>query len=206
MAAIVIQVVNDKIIPLRSYAIPDCSTRTMAQTIRADYPRRRLNAIIDMSGTQLNRDTTSPFGVTDRTILEEYGFTIVNNRKSNPLISDTDNSSNAFIAAGRLIVDPTDTKLLEALSTYHYEDGSRKRLVKYAEAKFMHIDGLGDCLRYGIHHLFPATGERGGDYRGGRPTKNTPGLEYAPKSPLFPGGPTMQELLSGGEEYDYRSY
>jgi pyruvate/2-oxoacid:ferredoxin oxidoreductase alpha subunit len=25
----------------------------------------------------------------------------------------------------------------------------------------MHIDGLGDCLRYGIHHLFPMMHDQG---------------------------------------------
>jgi hypothetical protein len=31
------------------------------------------------------------------------------------------------------------------LETYHFEDGTRKSLVKYREARYMHIDGLGDA-------------------------------------------------------------
>jgi len=115
---------------------------------------------MDRSGSQLNRDTTSAFGTTDQTILEKFGFRIMNTAKSNPLISDTDNSSNAFIAQGRLIINDQETKLLDALETYHYEDGTRKQLVKYSDAKYAHIDGLGDCIRYGIHHLFPMTHEQ----------------------------------------------
>lgn len=192
---------------LKSYAIPDCSTEGIAEAIRIDFPRRNLYSIIDMSGTQINRDTTSPFGITDRIILEKYGFTIINSRKSNPLVSDTDNSVNSFINQNRLYVKSDDKYLLEALQTYHYEDGSRKRLVKYTEQKYAHIDGLGDALRYGIHHLFPITHTQsfseyvGMDQRYQR--VNMPGLKYMPESPLYPGGPTMEEIINGEPIEDY---
>jgi hypothetical protein len=208
MCAVVAQVIdegkpNGRIEVLKSYAIPDCSTEGIAEAIRIDFPKRRINSIIDMSGTQVNRDTTSPFGITDRIILEKYGFTIVNTRKSNPLIVDTDNTSNAFISRGGLVIPSNDQLLLEALATYHYEDGSRKRLVKYTEQKYAHIDGLGDCIRYGIHHLFPITHTQilgikeyvGMDQRYAR--QNMPGIEHMPESPLYPGGPTWEEIISG---------
>jgi len=208
MCAVVAQVsksgeLDGKIEILKSYAIPDCSTEDLAQAIRQDFPRRRINSIIDMSGTQVNRDTTSPFGTTDRIILEKYGFTIVNNRKSNPLIVDTDNTSNAFISRNGLVIPTNESLLIEALQTYHYEDGSRKKLVKYTEQKYAHIDGLGDCIRYGIHYLFPITHTHkynikeyvGMDQRIQR--QNQPGLEYMPESPLYPGGPTMEEIING---------
>lgn len=161
MTAVVAQVIGDirsasgKLEILKTYAIPDCGTESMAQRIRADFPQRTINCIMDRSGSHLNRDTTSAFGTTDQTILEKYGFRIINTAKGNPLISDTDNSSNAFISQGRLIIPQTETKLLDALETYHYEDANRKQLVKYSDAKYAHIDGLGDCIRYGIHYLFP---------------------------------------------------
>jgi hypothetical protein len=212
MCAIVAQVNQDKLEVLKSYAIPDCSTEGIAEAIRIDFPKRRINSIIDMSGTQVNRDTTSPFGITDRIILEKYGFTIVNSRKSNPLIVDTDNTSNAFIARGGLVVPSNDQLLLEALTTYHYEDGSRKRLVKYTEQKYAHIDGLGDALRYGIHHLFPITHDQpsipeyvGMDQRIAR--QNIPGREFMPESPLYPGGPTWEEIINGTEtNEDYATW
>ena len=188
---------------LKSYAIPDCGTEGIASAIRDDFPRRRINSIIDMSGTQTNRDTTSPFGVTDRTIIEKYGFTIINSRKSNPLITDTDNSVNAFIQRGGLRVKPDDKYLLEALQTYHFEDATRKRLVKYTEQKYAHIDGLGDALRYGIHHLFPIAHDSlpYAEYIG-MDTKlmnlARPGLQHMPDSPLYPGGPSWGQIL--GEE------
>ena len=215
MAAVVAQVTkagesDGKIEILKSYAIPDCSTEGIAEAIRTDFPRRRINSIIDMSGTQVNRDTTSPFGVTDRIILEKYGFTIVNNRKSNPLIADTDNTSNAFINRGGLVIKPDDQLLLEAMQTYHYEDGTRKKLVKYTEQKYAHIDGLGDCIRYGIHYLFPITHHSlgikeyvGTDQRYAR--QNQPGVNYMPESPLYPGGPTWDEIMNG-EEVDYMTW
>jgi len=201
MCAVVAQVGKEKLEVLKSYAIPDCSTEGIADAIRQDFPKRRLYSIIDMSGTQVNRDTTSPFGVTDRIILEKYGFTIINTRKSNPLISDTDNTVNAFINNNGLVVKNTDKLLLEALSTYHFEDGSRKRLVKYTEQKYAHIDGLGDALRYGIHHLFPITHEQtfaeyvGMDQRYAR--MNDPANKFMPDSPLYPGGPSWQEIIEG---------
>jgi hypothetical protein len=202
MCAVVAQIGKDSMEILKSYAIPDCSTEGIADAIRRDFPKRRIFSIIDMSGTQVNRDTTSPFGVTDRIILEKYGFTIVNSRKSNPLVSDTDNTTNAFIQRGGLKVRPDDKFLLEALQTYHFEDGSRKRLIKYTEQKYAHIDGLGDCLRYGIHHLFPITHDTldikeyvGMDQRYAR--QNIPGREYMPESPLYPGGPTWEEIIDG---------
>jgi hypothetical protein len=196
---------------LKSYAIPDCGTEGLAQAIRQDFPRRRINAVIDMSGTQANRDTTSPFGITDRVLLEKYGFTIVNSRKSNPLITDTDNTSNGFINRGGLIVDPNDKKLLEALQTYHFEDGTRKKLVKYTEQKYAHIDGLGDSIRYGIHHLFPIHHHTIGiseyvnsDQRLSR--ANNPGADYMPHSPLYPGGPTWEEILKGEQDEDFMTW
>ena len=212
MTAVVVQVINPykpdgKMEVLKSYAINDCSTEGIAQAIRNDFPRRRINSIIDMSGTQVNRDTTSPFGVTDRIILEKYGFTIINNKNSNPLIADTDNTSNSFINRGGLVVSPDDKLLLEALGTYHFEDGSRKKLVKYTEQAYAHIDGLGDCIRYGIHHLFPIMHENTGpDYitSDSRSTKR-PGHEHLPYSPLYPGGPSWEELmnenLNGSDDY-----
>jgi hypothetical protein len=217
MCAVVAQVTkqgdpNGKIEILKSYALPDCSTEGIASAIREDFPRRRINSIIDMSGTQMNRDTTSPFGVTDKIILEKYGFTIVNTRKSNPLVTDTDNTSNAFINRGGLIVKPDDKFLLEALGTYHFEDASRKRLVKYTEQKYAHIDGLGDCIRYGIHYLFPITHDSLGiaEYVGMDQrfaSRNRPGTQHMPHSPLYPGGPTWEEIISGDElEKDHMSW
>jgi len=212
MCAIVAQVGKDKLEVLKSYAISDCSTEGIADAIRQDFPKRRINSIIDMSGTQVNRDTTSPFGVTDRIILEKYGFTIVNNRKSNPLISDTDNTVNAFINRDGLRVKTNDKMLLEALTTYHFEDGSRKRLVKYTEQKYAHIDGLGDCLRYGIHHLFPIVHDDLGlkEYVGMDPRYQAltrPGLKHMPDSPLYPGGPTWEEIMNGNEiNEDFMKY
>lgn len=161
MTAIVAQVIGapgtstGKIEVLKSYAIESCSTEQLAIKIQSDYPNRSIHAVMDMSGAQTNRDTTSAFGVTDKTILEKHGFKIINTRKGNPLISDTDNSANAFINQGRLSVPYSEKQLIESLETYHFEDASRKALVKYKESNLMHIDGLGDCLRYGIHHLFP---------------------------------------------------
>ena len=213
MCATVAQVVkpgtNDgRIEILKSYAIPDCSTEGIADAIRQDFPKRRIHSIIDMSGTQVNRDTTSPFGVTDRIILEKYGFTIVNTRKVNPLVTDTDNTANAFINRGGLVVQPDDKMLLEALQTYHFEDGSRKRLVKYTEQRYAHIDGLGDCIRYGIHHLFPIQHDSLpiNEFVGMDPrisSRNTPGLNHMPDSPLYPGGPSWEEIMNGDTVEDH---
>lgn len=206
MCAIVAQVrkpgdINGKMEILKSYAIPDCSTEGIALAIRKDFPNRRLFSIIDMSGTQVNRDTTSPFGITDRIILEKYGFTIINSSKINPLISDTDNTCNSFINNNCLVVKRDDKYLLEALSTYHFEDGTRKKLVKYTEQRYAHIDGLGDCLRYGIHHLFPITHEQKfPEFIGMDPryvVASMPGIQHMPYSPLYPGGPSWEEILSG---------
>jgi hypothetical protein len=213
MTAVVAQVINPgkmdgKIEVLKSYAINDCSTEGIAQAIRNDFPRRRINSIIDMSGTQVNRDTTSPFGITDRIILEKYGFTIVNNRNSNPLIADTDNTSNSFINRGGLVVCKDDRDLLDALGTYHFEDGSRKKLVKYTEQAYAHIDGLGDCIRYGIHHYFPIHHDNTNmpEYVSSDPRlSKRAGSEHLPYSPLYPGGPTWEQILNqeetGNEDY-----
>lgn len=193
---------------LKSYAIDNCGTEQMAQTIRQDFPRRRIYSIIDMSGSHVNRDTTSAFGITDRNILERYGFQIINSNKANPLIGDTDNICNAFIHQNRLTVDSKETRLIDALKSYHFEDGSRKKLVKYTD-KYAYIDGLGDCMRYGITLLFPPQYETipGGEYVGMDPkyAKITdPANKYAPESPLYPGGPSWEEILNGEQEQDYQ--
>jgi hypothetical protein len=216
MCAIVAQVTrageNDgKIEIIKSYAISDCSTEGIAEAIRRDFPKRRLYSVIDVSGAQVNRDTTSPFGITDRIILEKYGFQIISTRKANPLITDTDNTVNAFINRGGLFVHKDDKYLLDALQTYHFEDATRKRLVKYTEQKYAHIDGLGDALRYGIHHLFPITYGRsfpeyvGMDQRFAR--ANDPANKYLPDSPLYPGGPSWEEIINGDDSgVDYQVY
>ena len=188
---------------LRAYAIDNCGTEQMAQTIRQDWPKRRIYSIIDMSGTQVNRDTTSPFGVTDRIILEKYGFQIINANKVNPLIADTDNICNAFIQGGRMSINATEVKLIDALKSYHFESGERKKLVKYTD-KFAFIDGLGDCMRYGISLLFPMHLDDRGikEYIGMDPRLvPRPGAEYMPESPLFAGGPTWDEILSGEDNH-----
>lgn len=196
---------------IKAYAIDNCGTEQMAQAIRNDFPRRNIFSIIDMSGTQLNRDTTSPFGVTDRVILEKLGFQIMNSNRANPLISDTDNICNAFINQGRLSVDAGATKLVDALKSYHFEDGTRKKLVKYND-KFAYIDGLGDCMRYGISLLFPLQHDSLGikEYMGmdqRLAAANRPGLAHLPESPLYPGGPTMEDILTGesGDE-DFQTW
>jgi hypothetical protein len=202
---------DGKIDVLKAYAIDNCGTEQLAQAIRADFPRRRIYSIIDMSGTQLNRDTTSPFGITDRIILEKYGFQIINSNKVNPLISDTDNICNAFINQGRLRINTSATKLTEALKTYHFEDGTRKKLVKYTD-KYAYIDGLGDCMRYGISLLFPIQHEDMGlkEYVGMDPKyakAMTPGQKYMPESPLYPGGPSWEEIMNGEEvDEDYAKW
>ncbi len=205
MNAIVCQVKNrgttyGTIEVIKEYSIKNCGTEQMAKAIREDFNHRNILAVIDMSGSQLNRDTTSAFGVTDKTILEKYGFTIVNNKRSNPLIADTDNSSNAFIARGGLIVPETETKLLEALDSYHYEDSARKKLVKSMESDFAHLDGLGDAMRYLIHHLFPITHNDTPvpDYQTvlNVGTK-VPGHQYRKQGIYGYGTPTMEELLGG---------
>ena len=190
---------------LKSYAIKDCGTEQLAQQIREDYPRRRIYSVIDMTGAQTNRDTTSTFGVTDRIILEKYGFTIINSKRVNPLISDTDNSSNAFINRGGLTVSPYDVQLIEALQSYHFTDGTRKKLMKYSDQKYSHIDGLGDSLRYGIHHLFPIQHDSwaGAEYLGSdarMQAYNRPGVEHEPYSPLYRGGPTWEEIMGKRDE------
>lgn len=196
---------------IKCYTIDNCGTEQLAQAIRKDFPKRRIYSIIDMSGTQLNRDTTSPFGVTDRILLEKYGFQIINSNKANPLISDTDNICNAFINQGRLKINSSETKLINAMKSYHFEDGARKKLVKYTD-QFAYIDGLGDCMRYGVSLLFPIVHDSFGlpEYVGMDPRyaqMNKPGLEHMPESPLYPGGPTMEEIISGNDEdTDYVSW
>jgi hypothetical protein len=208
MCAVVAQVIDGdirspkgKLEILKSYSIPDCGTDGIAQRIRADFSNRTLQAIMDRSGSHLNRDTTSAFGTTDQTILEKYGFRIINTAKSNPLISDTDNSANAFIQQGRLIIPQEETLLLDAMETYHYEDGSRKQLVKYNDAKYAHIDGLGDCIRYGIHYLFPMTHDTSGmpEYIDGTAGQYfEPGSDYMRDTNIISsvnGVPTVEALI-----------
>jgi hypothetical protein len=212
MCAIVAQVtdpgsIDGKIEVLDVYAIPNCNTDGIASAIRRDYNKRNIYSVIDATGSHNNRSTTSVFGVTDRTVLEKYGFRIINTQKSNPLIVDTDNSSNAFIARRGLVIKSAQKLLLEALDNYHYEDASRIKLVKYDEQNFAHIDALSDALRYGIHHLFGIKHHTSApDYITDRPTRS-PGSEYLKPSPLYAGGPSWEQLLSnGGDNEDYTSW
>jgi hypothetical protein len=185
---------------LSVYAIPNCSTEGIAQAIRRDYPQRNIYSVIDASGAHNNRSTTSQFGITDRTILEQYGFTVITNNKANPRVKDTDNSSNAFIARGGLKVMASESLLLEALDNFHYEDASRIKLVKYDEQQFAHMDALGDGLRYGIHHLFGVkhTGLNVPDYQTmDQRFRSIPGANYRKQGIMGAGTPTIEEILAG---------
>lgn len=213
MCAIVARVtnpgtLNGTIEVIKTYAIHNCSTEDMAKAIRLDFPQRNIYSIIDASGAHNNRSTTSQFGVTDRTILEKYGFTIITNSKSNPLVKDTDNSSNAFIARGGLKVMSSEHKLLEALDNYHYEDASRIKLVKYVEPQFSHIDAHGDALRYGINHLFPISHNETPvpDYQTTITYGNNtvPGAKYRKQGIYGYGTPTIEELLN--DNYENNAY
>lgn len=214
MNAIVAQVVGEpysqsgKLEILNTYSVKNCGSEMIAKIIREDYPMREIKAIIDMSGSDVNRDTSSPFGVTDRTNLEKYGFVIQNTKRGMPRIGDTDNSSNAFINQRRLIVPMHLEKLISAIETFHYEDGTRKALVKYKDIDSKHIDGLGDCLRYGIHHLFPM--RHGEDVTQPRSFSDDetyyeePGSQYfvKPASKTKNGMPTVKSLLNKYNEDD----
>ena len=82
--------------------------------------------------------------------------------------------------------------------------------MKYTESRYAHIDGLGDCIRYGIHYLFPIQHDNnigipeyvGMDQRLAR--QNRPGLNHMPDSPLYPGGPTWEEIMNGEQVEDYQ--
>jgi hypothetical protein len=214
MCAIVAQVKNPyqddgTIEILKTYAIPNCSTQEMAIQIRKDFPVRNISAIIDATGAHNNRSTTSTFGVTDRTILEQFGFNVITQNRANPPIRDTDNSSNAFIAQGRLLVGTSQTTLLEALDNFHYEDASRKNLVKYKEQQFAHIDALGDALRYGIHHLFPLRHRQqiSPEYITNDNTRYLPpGFQYRKLGILGYGTPTIEELIEQEEDDNHQSW
>jgi len=215
MCGIIAQVIGEigsstgRIEILKTYAIPNCGTDGIAQQVRADFPTRTVYAIIDRSGSHVNRDTTSVFGITDQTILESYGFRMMNTARGNPLIADTDNSANAFINQGRLAIWSGDTLMLDAMDTFHYEDASRKSLVKYKDAKYMHIDGLGDALRYGIHYLFKLAHDHAGgaEYLDGMERYDLePGFEYltegnTPKT--RDGVPTIDYLVKTRFEDTY---
>ena len=166
-------------------------------------------AVIDATGSHNNRSTTTAFGTTDRTLLEKYGFQIINNTKANPLVKDTDNSANSFIAKKNLIVRPDDKNMLLALDNYHYETADRIKLVKYSDPQMSIIDSLGDALRYGIYHLFPLRHDQPGtpDYVTIDNKFIRPGSEYLRPSPLFPGGPALEDIIKGDiEETDYAEW
>ena len=78
-------------------------------------------------------------------------------------------------------------------------------MTKYTDSKYAHIDGLGDSLRYGIHHLFPIQHDSwaGAEYLGNdarMQAYNRPGIEHEPYSPLYPGGPTWEEIMGKRDE------
>ena len=215
MSAIVVQAqdpytTSGHIEVLKVYAIPNCSTQQIAETIRTDFPHRTIYSIIDASGAHNNRSTTSQFGVTDRTILEQWGFTVITENRANPLIKDTDNSSNAFIAAGKLLLTREHQLLIEALENFHYEDAGRRNLVKYKEQQFAHIDALGDALRYGIHHLFPLrhiTRNQSEYVSSSTNQSHHPGARFLKRGAAGWGTPTWEEIFKGiNEHHDSVSY
>jgi hypothetical protein len=74
------------------------------------------------------------------------------------------------------------------------------------ESDYAHIDGLGDAVRYLLHHLFPINHNdlvsvpnyQTMDSR----LSSIPGAQYRKQGVFGPGTPTFEELLSGSEMED----
>jgi len=130
--------------------IENSNTTEMTAEIRRRYPGHKIRVYPDPAGRA--RKTSAAGGVTDFTILEQAGFTVIAPRK-HPAVADRINEVQAMLknANGdmRLFVHPRCKETIKALDGMTYKKGTSQ------PDKTLGLDHITDALGYLVHSEFP---------------------------------------------------
>lgn len=130
--------------------IENSNTTEMSKEIRKRYPKHKIRVYPDPAGRA--RKTSAAGGVTDFSILEQEGFTVIAPRK-HPAVADRINEVQALLrnANGdlRLFVHPKCSEMIKCLDGQTYKKGTSQ------PDKTLGLDHLPDALGYLVHSEFP---------------------------------------------------
>ena len=153
MASVIFSVRGDQMHLLSEYTNSK-NTDELCRKIKKDFPNKRITTYPDPTGRA--RKTSSAVGITDLSILKQYQFHVVANRK-NPMVIDSVNSVNRMLrdANGtiRMYIHPRCKKTIRSLSATQWKDGLISDDAKID--KTMGSEHWSDALRYATHELFP---------------------------------------------------
>lgn len=125
------------------------NTNEMVKELHHRYPRRKLFAYPDASGSQRR---TSANGITDHVILKNAGFNLKVG-SINPAVQDRIASVNSALCSKdgtiRLTIDPKCRKMIDSLRKHTYKEGTRQ------PNKDTGLDHFNDALGYMINHIYP---------------------------------------------------
>lgn len=130
--------------------IENSNTTEMAQEIKRRYPNHKIKVYPDPAGRA--RKTSAAGGVTDFTILEQAGFSVIAPRK-HPAVADRINEVQALLcnAKGdvRLYVSKQCKEIIRSLDGMTYKKGTSQ------PDKTLGLDHVTDALGYLVHSEFP---------------------------------------------------
>lgn len=150
MSACVGVKVGDQLHIVDEILLPNSNTQEMAQEIKQRYPKHKVRAYPDPAGRA--RKTSAAGGVTDFSILEQAGFSVIAPRK-HPAVADRINEVQALLknANGdmRLFIHPRCEQLIKGLDGMTYKQGTSQ------PDKSLGLDHITDALGYLVHSEFP---------------------------------------------------
>ncbi len=148
-AAIGIKAV-DQLLILDEISIENSNTTELAQEIKRRYPNHKIRVYPDPAGRA--RKTSAAGGVTDFTILEQFGFITIAPKAHDP-VADRINNVQAMLcnAAGtrRLFIHPRCKELIKGLDGMTYKKDTN------LPDKSLGLDHITDALGYLVSYEFP---------------------------------------------------
>lgn len=148
-AAIGIKAV-DQLLILDEISIENSNTTELAQEIKRRYPNQKIRAYPDPAGRA--RKTSAAGGVTDFTILEQFGFVTIAPKAHDP-VADRINNVQAMLcnAEGkrRLFIHPRCKELIKGLDGMTYKKDTN------LPDKSLGLDHITDALGYLVSYEFP---------------------------------------------------
>jgi hypothetical protein len=148
-AAIGIKAV-DQLLILDEISIENSNTTELAQEIKRRYPNQKIRAYPDPAGRA--RKTSAAGGVTDFTILEQFGFVTIAPNAHDP-VADRINNVQAMLcnAKGdrRLFIHPRCKELIKGLDGMTYKKDTN------LPDKSLGLDHITDARGYLVSYEFP---------------------------------------------------
>ena len=148
-AAIGVKVV-DQLHIIDEVSIENSNTTELAQEIKRRYPTHKIRAYPDPAGRA--RKTSAAGGVTDFTILEQFGFVTIAPKAHDP-VADRINNVQAMLcnAQGerRLFIHPRCKELIKGLDGMTYKKDTN------LPDKSLGLDHITDALGYLVSYEFP---------------------------------------------------